>query len=215
MKHIRNILFSVEAKLIINWPLQIVARLLSAAVQSHHPMALAPHILADGPLGGVARTSPQEGYSFFQLHSAERHIIRCVFRRTAILLALRLEVHWLRSSPAAQWCLFSTTATFNRWSSVLPAKDTSSVWNPKRKNCPFSFKRAYLLLQLDQSSFKNQSNTRDFQSSHLIFDTNCISLIKYSHWINRSGSLNDGFAVCHNIRTHWDVSLCHHSYLPR
>lgn len=62
---------SDEAKCIIDWPLRVVARLLSTAVESHHPMALAPHILADDPLGGVAGSSAQECYSFFELHSAE------------------------------------------------------------------------------------------------------------------------------------------------
>lgn len=57
----------------MDWPFQLVARLLSAAVESHHPMALAPHILADDPLGRVAGSSTHECYSLFELHSAEEH----------------------------------------------------------------------------------------------------------------------------------------------
>lgn len=56
----------------LSWPLQIVAGLLPAAAESHHSVALAPHILANYPLGGVAGTSPEKRHSFFQLHSVDK-----------------------------------------------------------------------------------------------------------------------------------------------
>lgn len=123
------VFFSLTQIMIFSWPLQIIARLLSAAVESHHPVALAPHVLADDPLGGVAGTSPQECYSFFQLHPADRQIKRCVFRRRTTPLALTLRVPWLISEPAGQW-LFSATVTFNRCFIVLSAKAASSARFP-------------------------------------------------------------------------------------
>lgn len=165
-------------KLIINWPLQIIAGLLSAAVESHDPMALAPHILADDPLGGVAGTSPQECYSFFQLHPAQNQIIRCVFRRRGCWSMIIIFCH----------------CHIQRMVHCLVSKSRLICSDPQEKNLPI-FLWACAFRSVIQSITKKPSNTWDFQKSHQISDTECTSLVKFTDWRNTPGSLNDGFAV--------------------
>lgn len=64
---------------IICSPLLIVAGLLPATVQSHHPVAFTPHILANYPLGWVAGSSPKKRHSFPQLNSVKKERKMCLW----------------------------------------------------------------------------------------------------------------------------------------
>lgn len=113
-----NVMYSFTSESLY-WPLLIVARLLLAAVQSHHSVAFTPHILAYDPLSGVAGTSPKKGYSFFQLHPVEikRHVSDFVWRHKPQSFSSVTEKVLI--SVAMVFFFFLSSDTLSRWFPTL------------------------------------------------------------------------------------------------
>lgn len=114
-------------------PLLIIAGLLPATVQSHHPVAFAPHILAHYPLGWVAWTSPEKRHSFFQLNSEEKE--QHLFMK--ILLCSQKDPRLSESLDISSWSMHSSCAHKNKDPPARPAphpstftlsRNTSSRW---------------------------------------------------------------------------------------
>lgn len=195
----------------MDWPFQLIARLLSAAVESHHPMALAPHVLADDPLGGVAGSSPQERYSLFELHSAEEQKNEMSLQRESYSVSIKtlssltqIVACWLMIfCPHCHSCIQAMVSCLSYQRCLICAD------SQKKKNILFCSNMSVCNLINHHVKIPTQL-WFPYPTSYI----KCTGLFKLRHRRNESGSLNDEFVLSHNIRARWDMSLCYHSYLP-